>query len=135
MFSQPVYSRDFFLREPLEVARDLLGAELITVNKQGTTSGMIIEVEAYAANDIDLMRRRRGVENIKNLTSGPGKLCQALSIKAGHNGEDFLSSSKIMLSAGKRIDDSRIRSSARIGISKAVELPYRLLIEDPEMFK
>ncbi|MCA1609143.1 MAG: DNA-3-methyladenine glycosylase, partial [Acidobacteria bacterium] len=38
---------------------------------------------------IEIMRERRGKMPDKNLTSGPGKLCIALAIDRGLNGEDL----------------------------------------------
>jgi len=41
------FSRDFFLRPTLEVARELLGARLTTTVDGEVTSGRIVEVEGY----------------------------------------------------------------------------------------
>jgi DNA-3-methyladenine glycosylase len=35
---------------------------------------------------LDLQRRRRGVDDVRALCSGPGKLCQALAITGEHDG-------------------------------------------------
>lgn len=39
------------MRPPFEVARELLGAEIVTTSPEGSASGLITEVEAYGAND------------------------------------------------------------------------------------
>ena len=160
------FNKNFFLRDPLSVARDLLGAKLTTVNKQGSTSGIIVEVEAYGAKDeashsfrgitkrnsimfspggicyvyliygmhycvnvvteaegigsavliralsplegIDLMKKRRGTDQILNLCSGPAKLCEALDIDKSCNGENLLQSKKIFLTPGDKVKESDV---------------------------
>jgi DNA-3-methyladenine glycosylase len=74
---------------------------------------------------IDLMRRRRGIERLESLCSGPGKLTQALDVELRDNGTD-LTRGPIVLSArppGWR--DVEVAADRRIGITKAVELPWR----------
>ncbi|MCE5239094.1 DNA-3-methyladenine glycosylase [bacterium] len=136
--------RDFYLQPTPRVARGLLGCLLVHDTPDGPTGGLIVETEAYLAQDdpgchaaigrtrrnevmfgppghayvyrihqvvclnvvtapegvpeavliraleptvgADLMRRRRGLERLEDLCSGPGKLCQALGITMVHNG-------------------------------------------------
>jgi DNA-3-methyladenine glycosylase len=77
---------------------------------------------------IELMLARRGPRPVRDLCSGPGKLTQALDIELHHNGAD--------LAAGPvRIDPppagwagGEIAADRRIGITKAVELPWRFCL-------
>lgn len=74
---------------------------------------------------VEVMRERRGVERLEALSSGPGKLTQALAIELEHNGAD-LARGPIVISArpaGWR--DVQIAVSKRIGITKAADLPWR----------
>jgi DNA-3-methyladenine glycosylase len=43
----PVIARDFYHRPALEVARDLLGCQLVRQQNGARLAGMILETEAY----------------------------------------------------------------------------------------
>jgi DNA-3-methyladenine glycosylase len=80
------------------------------------------------------MRRNRGLDcpaGIDQLTSGPGKLCQAFGItRAKDNGLDFVSAKSRL---GLVEDDFRceeIRVTPRIGISKAADWPLRFFLAE-----
>jgi DNA-3-methyladenine glycosylase len=72
---------------------------------------------------IEVMRQRRGYEDLQDLCSGPGKLTQALGIELPDNGSD-LRSGPIQITPGTA-QALQITASRRIGITKAVELPWR----------
>jgi DNA-3-methyladenine glycosylase len=64
------------------------------------------------------------------LTSGPGRLCQALDItRAAHNGLDVTSRTSPLQFLDDGFEPHLIRETPRIGISKAVEHPLRFVIE------
>lgn len=71
---------------------------------------------------INEMRMRRGVEDIRQLCSGPGKLCQALGIEARHDGMLLVAPPfQLRSTLGK----AEIATGRRIGISRAAEEPWR----------
>ena len=76
---------------------------------------------------IDVMRQRRGPRvRDRDLANGPGKLTQALGIGPEHDGVDLLApDAPIKLQAGQPVPDDKVEQTSRIGISKAVELPWR----------
>ncbi len=64
------------------------------------------------------------------LTSGPGRLCQALDInRAAHNGLDVTEVSSCLLIEDDGYQTEGILVTPRIGIRHAAELPARFLID------
>jgi DNA-3-methyladenine glycosylase len=77
---------------------------------------------------LQTMRARRGLERERELCSGPGKLTQALGIELHHNRSD-LRRGPIMISGRPREwADVEIVADRRIGITRAVELPWRFCV-------
>jgi DNA-3-methyladenine glycosylase len=72
-----------------------------------------------------LQQSRRGVEDVRALCSGPGKLCQALGITREHDGL-ALDVPPFRLEARAEIPE--IVTGPRIGITRATELNWRYMI-------
>jgi DNA-3-methyladenine glycosylase len=87
----------------------------------GSASAVLIR-GLQPTHGIPAMRRRRGLHDERALCSGPGKLCEALGITDKHNGL-ALDAPPIALHA--RAGKADVVSGVRIGITKAVELPWR----------
>lgn len=182
----PRLPRSFFARDPVVLARDLLGRVLFYRTPQGLLAGRIVETEAYtgeadpashafrgrtARNAVmfgpaghayvyftygmhhclnvtagssgtagavllraleplagaEIMRAGsdRGPEN--RLLSGPGKIGRAFGLTLADNGRDF-TRGPLGLAAGSPVPDREVAASPRIGISRAVELPYRFAV-------
>src|SRR5450631_935400 len=89
--------------------------------KAGSASAVLIRA-LQPTHGIPAMRRRRGLQDEKSLCSGPGKLTEALGITHQHNGLP-LDAPPIALHARTQKPD--IVTGVRIGLTKAVELPWR----------
>jgi DNA-3-methyladenine glycosylase len=89
--------------------------------KEGSASAVLIRA-LQPTHGIPAMRRRRGLHDERSLCSGPGKLTEALGITDAHNGL-ALDAPPIALYA--RAKEPEIAAGPRIGITKAVELPWR----------
>jgi len=89
--------------------------------EEGSASAVLIRA-LEPTHGIPAMRRRRGLHDERALCSGPGKLCEALGITRDHS-ELPIDAPPIALHA--RIDQPEIVTGVRIGITKAVELPWR----------
>ncbi len=89
--------------------------------QEGSASAVLIRA-LQPTHGLSAMRRRRGLQDERALCSGPGKLTQALGITDAHNGLP-LDAPPFALHA--RIGKADVVSGLRIGITKAVELPWR----------
>jgi len=184
--TSPRLPREFFSRDPVSLARDLLGRILFSRTAEGLLAGRIVETEAYTGGTdpashayrgptarnavmfgpaghayvyfsygmhyclnvtaerrghpgavllraleplagIELMRARgdRGPE--ARLLGGPGKIGRAFGLTLQDNGRDF-TRGPLGISAGLPVPDRQVAASPRIGISRAVELPYRFAV-------
>lgn len=75
------------------------------------------------------MRARRGVNRDRDLTSGPGKLCQAMAITGAQDGLS-LADSALTMHPGAPLPDDAVAVTPRIGITKAAEWPLRFLVRE-----
>ena len=173
--SKGVLKRDFFARDALSVARDLIGVVLLVDG----VGGMIVEAEAYDPTDpashsyegrrtprnesmfgpagqsyvyrsygvhwclnfvcgggggaaliraleplagLEAMKRRRGPVKPKQLCAGPGRLTQALGITGALDGKPL---DKPPFLLKPRTGNAEILVGPRIGITRAVEMPWR----------
>jgi DNA-3-methyladenine glycosylase len=89
--------------------------------KEGSASAVLIRALAPVAG-IAAMQRRRGLADARALCSGPGKLCEALGVTHHHNGMPL---DRAPFELRAREGTPEIAVGVRIGISKAVEHPWR----------
>ncbi len=78
---------------------------------------------------IDIMKANRGLEDIYNLSNGPGKLTKAFGINKELNGADLVGDI-IFLAYPKNDIRLKVSRSKRIGISKNTEKLYRFFAKD-----
>jgi DNA-3-methyladenine glycosylase len=186
---------DFYRRDALTVARELLGKIFVRRTGGKTLSGKIVEVEAYKGSideaahtfrgktkrneimfeeggllyvyftygahfccnvvagrkdegdaallraiepieGVDVMAANRGFDSaeisdkiLKNLTSGPGKICQALNIIREDNGTNLLGDEIFLLNAAA-VKDKDVVVCKRVGITRSVDFPWRFYIKN-----
>jgi DNA-3-methyladenine glycosylase len=91
---------------------------------EGTGAAVLIRA-LEPLDGVDLMRERRGMEALESLCSGPGKLTQALGIVLDHNGSDLRTGPLSIGPPPAGVTPPKLVSAPRIGITKAIELPWR----------
>ncbi|MFK0276245.1 DNA-3-methyladenine glycosylase [Ensifer sp. NPDC090286] len=94
----------------------------ICLNFVCQTGSAVLVRALEPAIGLEIMRLRRRTSNDRILCAGPGRLCQALEITLGLSGQSLFSS-KLRLSAGQ--NELEVCRGPRIGIRKAVDLPWR----------
>ena len=100
----------------------------VVAGPAGTADAVLIRALEPVAG-IEVMRRRRGCEDIRRLTTGPGRLCRALGItRREHDGED-LCGQTLWIAKGEKTYPYAARP--RIGVDYAEEYkdkPWRFYI-------
>ena len=88
---------------------------------EGSASAVLIRA-LHPVTGLAAMRRRRGMSDERRLCAGPGRLCEALAITSAHNGLRLDRPPFALYAHTKAVE---IAAGPRIGISKAVEQPWR----------
>jgi DNA-3-methyladenine glycosylase len=97
---------------------------------QGVGAAVLIRALEPLAR-IDAMRERRGLDRIEQLCSGPGKLTQALGIELTDNDTLLTGAGPVTIAPPPVVwSDVDVVIGERIGITKAVELPWRFCMRD-----
>jgi DNA-3-methyladenine glycosylase len=104
---------------------------------------LVTEVKGYPAavliraaepvDGIELMKTRRQNGALRNLASGPGKLCQAFAVDRSLNGADLHGNVLYLEDRGEPVP--KFRATPRIGVDYAGKWkakPYRFLVRDSE---
>ena len=92
--------------------------------EEGHGAGVLIRALAPTAG-LERMRARRGVEDLRLLCAGPGRVAQALGVDAGFNGKRLDRPPFALLAAPDDHPAVVVEAGPRIGISKAADVPWR----------
>ena len=103
---------------------------LITEDKDFPAAILIRSVEPIS--NLEIIKKNRKINNniaakniLKNLTNGPGKLCQALNITKEFNGKKF-NQDLYIADSGEKIPKNKIISAKRLNINYAQEYKEKL---------
>ena len=92
----------------------------------GTGQGVLIRA-LEPVEGIDLMKGRRNKESVRELCNGPAKLVQAMGITKADYGKSLFEGNLYI--SGRLEEEISIKSGSRIGITKAVDVPWRFWID------
>ena len=100
---------------------------MLNVLVKGETNGFVLIRALEPIRGIELMRKRRGVEDEKRLCSGPGKLTQALDITARHHEMDLCVEQRhcFVYDSNAIVD---VDADPRIGITRSAHHPWRFTL-------
>ena len=109
---------------------------LVTEREEFPAAILIRALEPHEG--ISLMKKRRKIEELFNLCSGPAKICQAFGIDRSHNGVSLFSSrSPILIKEGERRQKGARRKegreeliwTSRIGIREGKDRLWRAYLK------
>lgn len=98
----------------------------ISSEEAGVGAGVLIRAAEPIAG-IDLMRARRGIDDVYRLSRGPGCLAQAFDIDLSLDGTAYAAGNALWL-ADDGTPVPKIGSSVRIGITRNAEKPWRYFV-------
>ncbi len=95
--------------------------------KGGPRDGLILIRAIEPRRGLKLMKKRRGIDDLRRLCSGPGKLTQALDITSRHH-EMSLCKDVRYCFRPRENETVKVTQDARIGISRSVDFPWRFTL-------
>jgi DNA-3-methyladenine glycosylase len=89
----------------------------IVTEQEGFPAAILIRA-LQPSEGLEVMRVNRGRRSDRDLTNGPGKLCQALGLDRRLNGVDLTTHPSLFVEDGVAIDkDSQVGTSTRVGLN------------------
>lgn len=79
---------------------------------------------------VKLMRARRERSDVRDLTRGPARLCEAFAIDRELNGADLTGGAPLWIADGEPVSPEAIGVGGRVGVTAAAERPLRFYLLD-----
>lgn len=103
----------------------------VVTEKQNVPGAVLIRA-LEPTSGIEIMRKNRGNRNVCDLTNGPAKLAQALSITTEQSGLDLTRGEELFISEPRVQESFEVASTRRIGIEAGVDSQWRFYIRKSE---
>lgn len=104
----------------------------IVTGKEDTAQAILIRAIQPTIGIEEILRRRKKEKSDKNLSNGPGKVCQALGITKEHYGLPLTGNKIWIEKTSSVVKEEQIQATPRIGIDYAEEdkfLPWRFVLK------
>jgi DNA-3-methyladenine glycosylase len=98
----------------------------VSSEARGIGAGVLLRA-VEPLHGIEHMQRSATPQKLIDLARGPGRLTTAFKVDRRHDGLNLFSSSELWI-GGDKSSAGPIRKSARIGLTKAADLPLRFFI-------
>jgi DNA-3-methyladenine glycosylase len=90
--------------------------------------GIVLNRAMQPAMGIDVMQRRRALQEPASLCSGPGKIGQSLALSAADHGSSLLGPLRHVRSRPTDFNESAVQADTRVGLSQALDRDWRFLL-------
>ncbi len=100
---------------------------MLNVLVKGETDGFVLIRALEPTRGIELMKKRRGVDDERRLCSGPGKLTQALDVTKRHHEIDLCKDRQHCF-VHHRDEDVNVVADERIGITRSAHHLWRFTL-------
>ena len=100
----------------------------VVSEEEGIGAAVLIRAAEPLTGIDRIKKNRNGMQNMKNLLNGPGKLAQALQVDKSLN-RHRLDQHPMILAPGEEVQKDQIEITTRIGISKSKEKLWRFVLK------
>jgi DNA-3-methyladenine glycosylase len=100
---------------------------MLNVLVKGPRNGFVLIRAVQPLRGIELMKKRRGIDNERRLCSGPGKLTEAFAITNRHHEMNLCVDPRHCF-ARSADEDVDVVADERIGITRSAHYPWRFTI-------
>jgi DNA-3-methyladenine glycosylase len=104
---------------------------MLNVLVKGDANGFVLIRALEPKKGVERMKKRRGLNDVKGLCSGPGKLTQALGITGRHHEMNLCADPRHSFSRNANLDVDVV-ADARIGITRSAHYPWRFTLRGSE---
>ncbi len=95
------------------------------------SGGAVLVRACQPIKGVEKMMQHRRASNPRNLTNGPGRLCQALAIdKRFHRKPIYVTTYGLWIEYGEPVPDNLVARSHRVGVRQDLDTPLRFYVKN-----